>query len=208
VNAALRCAGALSVAVALVCAALGEAAAQPPGDATRGQQVFASKQCAHCHRPGEPKEIGPPLGELRRPQGAYELAGRLWNHAPAMFTALKHEGLAWPVIDEGEMANLMAYLLADIARDATPDPRRGQLVLVAKGCLKCHRFRGEGANIAGDLAARREDYAPPERWASTVWSHTPRIAQKAIERGIPYPRFTGDEMAHLIGFLRTGGAAR
>jgi hypothetical protein len=38
-----------------------------------------------------------------------------------------------------------------------------------------------------------------------MWSHTPRISQKAMERGIPYPRFTGDEMAHLLGFLRAGG---
>lgn len=207
-SAVVRCTAALAVAVALAYPAVERTAAQPPGDAARGEQVFASKQCAHCHRPGEPKGIGPRLAELRRPQGAYALAGRFWNHAPAMFTALKHEGLAWPVIDEGEMLHLMAYLQADAARDATPEPRRGQLVLVAKGCLKCHRFQGEGANIAGDLAQRRDDYAPPERWASKVWSHTPRIAQKAIERGIPYPRFTGDEMVHLIGFLRTGGAAR
>jgi cytochrome c2 len=208
VNTVVRCAAALALAVALAGPAAGRAAAQPSGDASRGEQVFASKQCAHCHRPDEPKGIGPRLDELRRPQGAYELAGRLWNHAPAMFTALKVEGLAWPVIDEGEMLHLMAYLRADAARDPSPEPRRGQLILVAKGCLKCHRFQGEGANVAGDLAERRKDYAPPERWASKVWSHTPRIAQKAIERGVPYPRFTGDEMAHLIGFLRTGGAGR
>jgi len=207
-NALLRCAYALSVALALTGAAPENAPAQAPGDAARGEQVFGSKQCAHCHRPGEPKGIGPPLGELRRPQGAYELAGRFWNHAPAMFTALKQEGLTWPVIDEREMADLMAYLKADAARDPAPRPRRGQMILVAKGCLKCHSFRVEGASIAGDLAARREDYAPPARWASKVWSHTPRISQKAIERGIPYPRFTGDEMTHLLGFLRTGGPAR
>ena len=207
-NAGLRCACALGVTLALIWAAPGNAAAQLPGDAGRGEQVFASKHCAECHRPGEPKGVGPLLGELRRPQGAYELAGRFWNHAPAMFTALKQESLAWPVIDEKEMADLMAYLQADPARDPVPRPRRGQMILVAKGCLKCHSFRGEGGRIAADLVELGEDYAPPARWASKVWSHTPRISQKAIERGIQYPRFAGDEMAHLLGFLRTGGAAR
>lgn len=207
-NAVRRFAWALGVAVALACPPPGTAGAQAAADATRGEQVFASKQCTHCHRAADAKGIGPRLAELRRPQGAYELAGRLWNHAPAMFTALKQEGLTWPVIDDREMADLMAYLNADAARDPPPQPRRGQLILVAKGCLKCHRLRGEGASLAGDLAARRDDYASPERWASTVWGHTPRISQTAIERGIPYPRFSGDEMTHLLGFLRTGGSER
>lgn len=198
----------VGVALAGACVAAGKASAQAPGDPARGEQVFASKQCAHCHRPAEPKGVGPLLSELRRPQGAYELSGRLWNHAPAMFTTLVHEGLAWPVISETEMADLMAYLQADAARDPAVQARRGQGILVAKGCLKCHSFRGEGSRIAPDLAERREDYAPPARWASRMWSHTPRIAQKAIERGIAYPRFTGDEMTHLLGFLRSGGPAR
>ena len=197
-----------AVVVGVVLGAAAVATAEPPGDAGRGREAFTAKSCVRCHVPRGQTSMGPVLEELRRPQGAFVLAGRLWNHAPAMFTALKVEGLAWPVIDEGEMLHLMAYLRADAGRDPSPQPRRGQLILVAKGCLKCHRFQGEGAHVAGDLAERREDYAPPERWASKVWSHTPRIAQKAIERGVPYPRFTGDEMAHLIGFLRTGGTGR
>jgi cytochrome c2 len=183
----------------------GEARGQPAGDAARGEQVFAAKHCAHCHRSAAPKGAGPLLGEIRRPQGAYELSGRLWNHAPAMFTALTQEGLTWPVIGEAEMADLMAYLQADAARDPKVDPRKGQMTLIKKNCLKCHAFRGEGARIAPDLAGVRDDYAPPARWASRMWSHTPKIAAKAMERGIAYPRFTGDEMTHLLGFLRTGG---
>ena len=203
-----RLACVLAVALTVVGVSARLAAVEPPGDAARGEQLFASKQCAHCHRAGEPKGVGPLLGDLRRPQGAYELSGRLWNHAPAMFTALQQEGLKWPVIEERDMADLMAYLRVDPGRDPSPQPRRGAMILVNKGCLKCHRFRGEGANVAIDLAERRDDYASPARWAVTVWSHTPRIAQKAIERGIQYPRFTGDEMTHLVGFLKAGGSAR
>jgi cytochrome c2 len=196
----------LGAALAVACAGPDQAAAQAAGgDLARGAQLFGAKMCGHCHRATEPKGPGPLLSELRRPQGAYELSGRLWNHAPAMFTALVQEGLPWPEISETEMADLMAYLGADAARDPRPDRHKGLTTLVSKGCLKCHAFRGEGARIAPDLATVRDDYAPPARWASRMWSHTPRISQKAMERGIPYPRFTGDEMAHLLGFLRAGG---
>ncbi|HEU5320248.1 MAG TPA: c-type cytochrome [Methylomirabilota bacterium] len=186
-------------------AALSPVTAAAQAAPARGSEVFASKRCAHCHVPRAQRGMGPPLEELRRPQGAYELSGRLWNHAPAMFTVLKQEGLQWPEIDDAEMAELMAYLQADAARDPAPDLLRGQLTLIGKGCLKCHSFRREGARIAPDLAGRPGDYAPAATWAAKMWRHTPRMAKAALERGLLYPRFTGSEMVNLLGFLRSGG---
>jgi cytochrome c2 len=181
------------------------AMAQAPADPARGREMFTAKQCARCHRPErEGAGTGPPLERLKTPQGAYALAGRLWNHAPAMFTVLTWEGVAWPTFTQAEMADLMAYLEADPARDRSPDLSRGQRVLVSKGCLKCHAWKREGARLGPDLAQRTANYAPASRWAATMWSHTPRMAVVALERGIMYPRFTGDEMMDLLAFLRSG----
>lgn len=172
---------------------------------SRGREIFAAKACARCHLAGPQKGAGPPLADVRRPQGAYELAGRFWNHTPAMFTVLSQEGVEWPRFTVGQMADLMAYLQADPARDGAPDLGRGQMTLVRKACLKCHRFNGEGGQIGPDLTSRREELAPPARWAATIWGHTPRMAVAALERGVMYPRFTSDEMNNLVGFLRQGG---
>jgi cytochrome c2 len=198
----------LALALGALAASAAPVHAQSPGDPARGQELFAAKQCVRCHRPRSQPGIGPPLEVLRRPQGAYELVGRLWNHAPAMFTVLKLESLEWPRIDAAEMANLMAYLEADASRDPAPDPVRGQQILVSKGCLKCHAWKGEGARVGPDLSQRRGSFAPPATWAATMWAHAPRMAAVAIERAVLYPRFTGDEMVHLLGFLRGDGAAR
>ena len=181
-----------------------DAAAQAPADPERGRAVFTAKHCARCHAPGGLQGMGPALERLRRPQGAYELAGRLWNHAPAMFTVLKLEDLEWPAISAAEMADLMAYLQADPKGDPTPNLSKGRMTLISKGCLKCHAFRGEGGRLGPDLASRRADYAPASTWAATMWSHTPRMAAAAIQQGVLYPRFAGDEMVNLLGFLRTG----
>ena len=35
-----------------------------------------------------------------------------------------------------------------------------------------------------------------------MWGHTPRMAAVAIQQGVRYPRFSGDEMVNLIGYLR------
>lgn len=195
----------LGIALAVTVSGPPRVASQTTGDAGRGQVTFVVKRCAQCHHAQDAKGVGPAIEELRRPQGAYELAGRLWNHAPAMFTVLTHEGLTWPEIDTAEMADLMAYLGADASRDPAPDLVKGQMTLVGKGCLKCHTFRGEGARVGPDLAGRRSGYAPPATWAATMWRHTPRMAAKALERGVLYPRFSGAEMLNLLAFLRSAG---
>jgi cytochrome c551/c552 len=185
----------------------GGAAVAGPGDPGLGRAVFTGKQCGHCHLPrGEPG-AGPALEELRRPQGALELAGRLWNHVPGMFAALAQGRLEWPRISVAEMSNLMAYLRADAARDPAADHFEGQVTLVRKGCLKCHSLRGEGGRIEPDLSAHRADYASAPAWAATMWAHTPRMAAMAHRQGIAYPRFSGHEMGDLLGFLRSAAVA-
>jgi cytochrome c551/c552 len=181
----------------------GPAASQVAGDPERGRAVFAAKGCVRCHVPRGQAGMGPPLEELRRPQGAYELAGRFWNHAPAMFTTLRGEGVVWPEIGAAEMADLMAYLQADPSRDPAPDLFRAQVILLRDGCLKCHRFRGEGGWVGIELTRYHPGYRSPVAWASAVWKHAPRMADEARRMGVLYPRFTGQEMADLVGFLRS-----
>ncbi len=196
----------LKLAVGLLAAAV-VAGRVPAGaqtaDVEQGRALFAEKHCARCHLSRGQEGVGPPFDELRRPQGAWELAGRLWNHAPAMFTALNEKGIEWPQISTAEMAALMAYLEADPARDAAPDLFKGEVALVRKGCLKCHSLRREGARIAPDLATERADYDSAVAWATAMWIHTPRMAVKAREVGVLYPRFAGDELDNLVGFLRS-----
>ena len=192
--------------MALVLAGIGArigTAADAPGDAERGQAVFAAKQCVSCHASRGQPGVGPAIEELRRPQGAYELAGRFWNHAPAMFRTLRREGIAWPEMNPAEMADLMAYLRADASRDPAPDLSKGHILLVRKGCLKCHGYRGEGSRMAEDLTRSHPGYQSAVAWAGAVWTHAPRMAEEARRMGVSYPRFTGEEMGNLVGLLRS-----
>lgn len=183
------------------------AAAQSVGDAARGRAVFDQKGCGRCHRPRDATQgMGPSLEVIGRPQGVLQLAGRLWNHVPAMFATVEREGSRWPEMTREQMADLMAYLQADPARDPTPDLAQGQVVLVRKGCLKCHRLRGEGGSVAIEFTTYHGRYESTVGWAVTVWSHAPRMAGHAARLGVLYPRFSGDEMAQLFEFLRSAAA--
>jgi cytochrome c2 len=200
---ALLLVGAGTCAVAL---AGGGPAAADPGDPDKGRAVFSDKQCPRCHLPQGASGSGPALEALRRPQGEMELAGRLWNHVPGMLAALA-EGSPWQRIGAGEMADLMTYLQADPARDPAPDLLKGHLVLLRKGCLKCHSLAREGGRVEPDLAEPRADYESAAAWAAAMWAHTPGMAAMAAQRGIPYPRFSGDEMGNLVGFLKHAASA-
>jgi cytochrome c551/c552 len=175
--------------------------------AERGRGVFEAKRCAHCHLPRGQEGVGPPEEVVRREQGALELAGRLWNHVPAMAAAHAGPGASWPRISADEMVDLLAYLRAEPGRDAAPDPARGRAVLDRKACLRCHSLRGQGGGPAPDLGASRPAYRSPAAWAAAVWAHAARMAARALERRVAYPRFAGDEMADLLGYLRTAAGA-
>jgi len=202
--------GALLLALAASATVLGGAAraADAPGDAARGAAVFTVTGCGRCHFPSERGQgMGPALGEIRRRQGMLELSGRLWNHAPGMFAAFETQGLRWPVMTREQMADLAAYLEADASRDPAPDLFRGRVVLVRKACLKCHRLAGEGGSTAIELTTDPGRYDSPTGWATAVWNHAPRMAAVAAQLDVLYPRFSGDEMAHLFGFLKSAAVA-
>jgi cytochrome c553 len=190
---------------AVVCGGWPAQLALAAGDAAAGRTLFTEKQCARCHVPRGFQAPGPPLELLQRPQGEMELAGRLWNHLPGMAAALGQGGFEWPAISERDMANLMAFLQAQKGRDPAPDFRRGQLLVLRKGCLKCHSLRGEGGRVKPDLADQRKDYESAAAWAAAMWKHTPAMASMSASMGLQYPRFSDDEMAQLVGFLRRSG---
>ena len=189
--------------VGAAAAVAGPTAAELRGEAERGRALFTRKECARCHKPRGERGLGPPLEELRRRQGILELAGRLWNHAPAMLGVFEHEKLEWPRLGTPEMADLVAYLQADPARDPAPNLPRGQVLLVQRGCLKCHRLRGEGGAVGIEFTEYPGGYESPVVWAATIWHHSPRMAGHAAQMGVLYPRFTGEEMTNLFGFLKS-----
>ena len=89
---------------------------------------------------------------------------------------------------------------------------RGAQLFVSKGCADCHSYGGKGGTdappldyMAGHLSGREI-----ANMSGAIWNHVPAMLPHFQEEGIPFPTFTGFEMADLIAYLhskRTGGTA-
>jgi hypothetical protein len=145
---------------------------------------------------------------LGRPQGALVLAGRFWNHAPAMVATADAARIPGPRPSPEEMVDLMAFLAADPARDAAADSLQGPLVLVRKGCLKCQALRGEGGTVGPEFAALRDRSESASGRGAAVWRPSPRTVLRAARLGVSSPRFAGDERRQLVALLRTATGGR
>lgn len=189
----------LTVLTALVATWTAEAVATPE----RGERVVTAKGCGTCHAlPGEARgrKPGPAFLSPAIPQAASEVLRRLWNHIPGMRQHYVAQGLTWPTFSVQEMADLLSFLGVQPGLERAANLDRGRVLLVQKGCLKCHGLAGEGGRVAPDLARFRE-FRNPVPLATSLWNKAPAMLERIDASGIPYPIFHEGEMNDLLGFL-------
>jgi len=91
------------------------------GDAARGRRVFEDKNCARCHEQRRRETSAPDLTQSTELYSPITLTSAVWQHVPAMFEAMKRDGVSWPRFRGSEMADLIAYLNSRvIVRIAAP----------------------------------------------------------------------------------------
>jgi mono/diheme cytochrome c family protein len=78
-------------------------------DPAAGEKIFA-ELCQGCHT-GTSTGVGPNLKERLATIGSdADIAGRMWNHIPAMTQAAKKHKVELPRLSAREMADLFSYL--------------------------------------------------------------------------------------------------
>jgi mono/diheme cytochrome c family protein len=87
------------------------------------------------------------------------------------------------------------------------DPEVGRHLFVSKRCSACHSFEGRGGSDAPplDFMMGRMSATDIAQMSGDIWNHTPAMVRFFKEEDIPFPSFTGSEMADLIAYLHGGG---
>src|ERR671912_276131 len=71
------------------------AAAVEAADSARGERLFTTQGCIHCHSiNGKGGKEAPDLGgRIARGYTPALLASTMWNHAPAMWSVMRRQGV-------------------------------------------------------------------------------------------------------------------
>lgn len=178
-----------------------------PGDPKVGKTLFSRKGCIRCHRVGEEGgTTGPPLDTVPRSTSPLRLAAALWNHRPAMVSAISASGLEVPRFDGNEILDLFAYLRSQGQRSSAArfrslgDPHEGEELFETKGCSLCHPFFGDEKGVGPDLG-RMELREGVTQIAGQMWNHWPVMAEMMEKNHMPVPEFDEDELIDLFAYL-------
>ncbi|HTO12590.1 MAG TPA: c-type cytochrome [Candidatus Binatia bacterium] len=189
----------------------GETAQVVPGTPSRGQALFADKQCATCHAVGgKGGTIGPDLGRSGHHVSLTQLAARMWNHGPAMWAKMNERKIPVPKLSGQDMADVLAYLYTNHYFDAQSSAARGGRLVRERGCTACHSVRGQGGKAAADFATSTV-VGSPASVVAAMWNHSARMETTAEAKAVAWPVLTGAELGDITAYLvslRTSTPAR
>ncbi len=172
------------------------------GDPGRGKRLFVEKGCSRCHAVlGEGAGIGPDLGSAELRGSVTQLAGRMWNHWPAMAEAMGALGMTPPTFKGEEVADVFAFLFISRYESRPGDLALGRTVYRQKGCVVCHGPDGQGGIGTSLRTASGES---KEQIMQRMWNHVPQMRDKMGVHQIPWPRFDAKELAALQALLADG----
>jgi len=195
----------LGAAVAAGAAALALAAERAAPDPVEGSRLFVSKGCVACHAvDGEGGKVGPDLGRISSGRTLLGMAAVMWNHSPRMTERIKEAKITRPKLTPEEMANLFAFLNYTGYLGTPGDPRRGAELFRDRSCIRCHTVGGAGGTLGPGLD-RFKRYTSPIVLAAAMWNHGPKMQAVMAQAGIARPQLTGEDIAHLLAYIRTAG---
>jgi mono/diheme cytochrome c family protein len=180
-----------------------------PADSVRGERLFEALSCVQCHSvSGKGGSSAPDLGRLiGRDFTPAALAATMWNHAPAMWAAMRERGGRPGDLDEQGAADLFAYFYSARFFEKPGDAARGKRLFSSKQCAECH----------GLTAAKIPEAKPVTEWdsaaqpillANAMWNHAASMREEFARRKLPWPQLNTQDLADMLVYLRNLPAGR
>lgn len=178
------------------------------GDAERGATLLAEMRCLGCHDLGRHGKIGPALIVPGRAASAVGLVTDLWNHYPAMSSALELRGIAWFDWSGDAINDLTRYLNSLPLSNPHPtllapgDPEAGSRMFTRLGCAGCHN---PASGAAWAAFARASNQRSAAENGAALLRHLPRLGGRPKGASQPLRPLRESEMADLLAYLGQAG---
>jgi cytochrome c2 len=173
-------------------------------DSARGRKLFESLSCVECHSVnGKGGTIGPDLGRVAdRGFTPASLAATMWNHAPAMWAAMKQQGIGAGYMNEQAAADLFAYFYSTRFFEMPGDAARGKRAFTSRGCSNCHGLK-EGLLPRVKPVSQWESLGDPVALTEAMWNHAPTMLAETQLKHQAWPALTAQELTDILIYLRS-----
>jgi len=176
-----------------------------PGEPDKGALAWSQLRCASCHSlGGQGGDAGGPLDKFSTYPSALVLGQAMWNAGPRMQKSQIGRWSAISIFSGDEMADIQSYIRSRALRTESkvellplPNPNRGGTVFREKKCEACHQ---KGSGEGPDLSSSANNMTVAEI-SGMLWNHSYAMNDWMRTKGIPFPQFSGTEMADLISYL-------
>src|SRR5579864_1346259 len=163
-----------------------------PADSQRGARLFESLQCVNCHSiNGKGGKIAPDLSR-ERSFTPPALAATMWNHAPAMWGAMRERNVPMPQLDAQGAADLFAYFYSVRFFEQPGDAGRGKALFSAKHCAVCHQLPNTKFDAIGH----------PIELVNAMWNHAGPMRAQFEQKKLKWEELTAQDLADLLVYLR------
>ncbi|MBZ5729313.1 MAG: cytochrome c [Acidobacteriia bacterium] len=174
-----------------------------PGDARRGEQLFQNEQCIQCHSlKGHGGTLAPDLAKrVDRDYTPAVMASLMWNHAPAMWAAMKKQGIVKAELTPESASDLFAYFVSARYFEKPGDASRGKEAFAARHCAECHGITTSNAAGAPPVA-KWESLADPIILAQQMWNHGARMREEFAKKKLTWQSLTAQELTDILVYLQ------
>jgi mono/diheme cytochrome c family protein len=179
------------------------AAEEIAGDSQRGEQLFRSESCIQCHSiKGQGGNTAPDLSRIvDRDFTPAVLASTMWNHAPAMWSAMRGQGIVKSSLSVQSAADLFAYFYSTRYFDKPGDAARGKALFSSHHCDQCHGISGSKASGAKPVS-EWQSLGHPIILAQAMWNHAANMREAQAQKKIHWQELSSQELTDILVYLR------
>jgi mono/diheme cytochrome c family protein len=184
-------------------AACGLCGASMAADSARGAELFTTLSCIQCHSVnGKGGTVGPDLGSrIDRDFTPATLAATMWNHAPAMWAAMRERNIFAADLSDQGAADLFAYFYSARFFEKPGDAGRGKSLFSSNHCSECHGLT-EGKAPGAKPVSEWESLGQPMALVNAMWNHAATMRQEFAKRNLRWPDMSSQDLTDMLVYLR------
>jgi mono/diheme cytochrome c family protein len=172
-------------------------------DSHRGERLFDTQSCNHCHSiNGKGGTAAPDLGRrIGRDHTPAAFTALMWNHAPAMWSSMRQKNVEAKPLSEQDAGDLFAYFYSVRFFDKAADAARGKRLFESNHCAECHSV-SEPREGGATPVRNWKSLGHPVELASAMWNHSSNMRQAFAEKKFGWPALTGQDLADILIYVR------